>query len=76
MGPPGPHPYLVGTSEGMNALDSVRAARNLPEAGAGSDFAVWGHSQGGHASLFTGHLAASYAPDAQPGRCRRGRAGP
>ena len=63
MGPPGPHPYLVGTSEGMNALDSVRAARNLPEAGAGSDFAVWGHSQGGHASLFTGHLAASYAPE-------------
>ena len=63
MGTPGPHPYLVGTSEGMNALDSVRAARNLPEAGAGSDFAVWGHSQGGHASLFTGHLAASYAPE-------------
>ena len=30
---------------------------------AGSDFAVWGHSQGGHASLFTGQLAASYAPE-------------
>jgi acetyl esterase/lipase len=24
---------------------------------------VWGHSQGGHAALFTGALAASYAPD-------------
>ena len=24
---------------------------------------VWGHSQGGHASLYTGELAASYAPD-------------
>ena len=24
---------------------------------------MWGHSQGGHASLYTGELAASYAPD-------------
>jgi alpha-beta hydrolase superfamily lysophospholipase len=24
---------------------------------------VWGHSQGGHASLFAGQLAATYAPD-------------
>ena len=44
-------------------MDSVRAARNLSEADAGSDFAVWGHSQGGHASLFTGQLAAGYAPE-------------
>ena len=63
LGTSGPHPYLVGDSEAMNALDSVRAARNLSEAGASSEFAVWGHSQGGHASLFTGQLAASYAPD-------------
>ena len=63
LGTPGPHPYLVGKSEGMNTLDSVRAARNLSEANAGADFAVWGHSQGGQASLFTGQLAASYAPE-------------
>ena len=63
LGTPGPHPYLVGESEGMNALDSVRAARNLSEAGAGDDFVVWGHSQGGHAALFTAQLAASYAPE-------------
>ena len=44
-------------------LDSVRAARDLPDAGASNRFAVWGHSQGGHASLYTGELAASYAPD-------------
>jgi hypothetical protein len=24
---------------------------------------VWGHSQGGHAALYTGQLAASYAPE-------------
>jgi acetyl esterase/lipase len=44
-------------------LDSVRAARDLPDAGASNRLAVWGHSQGGQASLYTGELAASYAPD-------------
>src|SRR5581483_9925110 len=63
LGTPGIHPYLIGVSEGRAVLDSVRAARDLPDAGASNRFAVWGHSQGGHASLFTGELAASYAPD-------------
>ena len=30
---------------------------------ASRDFAVWGHSQGGQASLYTGLLAKSYAPE-------------
>ena len=63
LGTPGPHPYLIGVSEARAVLDSVRAARDLPDAGASNRFAVWGHSQGGHASLYTGELAASYAPD-------------
>lgn len=63
LGTPGPHPYLVGASEGMNELDIVRAAHNLSQAHAGADFVVWGHSQGGQASLFTGQLASSYAPE-------------
>jgi pimeloyl-ACP methyl ester carboxylesterase len=63
LGTPGPHPYLVGASEAMSELDIVRAARNLKQAHAGTDFAVWGHSQGGHAALFTGQLADSYAPE-------------
>jgi alpha-beta hydrolase superfamily lysophospholipase len=63
LGTPGPHPYLVGDSEGIGALDSVRAARNLAEAGASADFVVWGESQGGHASLFAGQLASTYAPE-------------
>lgn len=63
LGTPGPHPYLIGESEAMNELDIVRAADNLPDAHAGNEFVVWGHSQGGHASLFTGQLAAGYAPD-------------
>jgi acetyl esterase/lipase len=44
-------------------LDSVRAARDMPDSGASDRFAVWGHSQGGHAALYTGELAARYAPD-------------
>ena len=63
LGTPGVHPYLIGISEARAVLDSVRAARALPDAGASNRFAVWGHSQGGHAALYTGELAASYAPE-------------
>lgn len=57
------HPVLVGESEGKSVLDAVRAARGIPEADAGSRFAVWGESQGGHAALWTGQLWSHYAPD-------------
>ena len=63
LGTPGPHPYLVGISEGRAVLDSVRAARAVPGAGDGRRFAVWGHSQGGQASLYAGILAKAYAPE-------------
>jgi uncharacterized membrane protein HdeD (DUF308 family)/alpha-beta hydrolase superfamily lysophospholipase len=63
LGTAGPNPYLVGRVEAANALDSVRAAHRLRPAHAGVEYAVWGHSQGGQASLFTGQLAGSYAPD-------------
>jgi acetyl esterase/lipase len=63
LGTQGPHPYLVGTSEGRAVLDSVRAVRTLPNSGGGSTFAVWGHSQGGQAALYTGILAKGYAPE-------------
>lgn len=43
----------------------MRAARQVVGADAGSRFAVWGHSQGGQASLFTGLLAQQYAPELQ-----------
>jgi pimeloyl-ACP methyl ester carboxylesterase len=63
LGTPGPHPYLVGDSEARAVLDSVRLARAMPEVGGGDRFAVWGHSQGGQATLFAGSLAQSYAPE-------------
>src|SRR6185503_18627229 len=62
LGTPGPHPYLVGGSEGRGVLDAARAAAHL-DADASSKVLLWGHSQGGHAALFAGQLAPSYAPD-------------
>jgi acetyl esterase/lipase len=61
LGTPETHPYLVGDSEARAVIDSVRVARTLT--GAPNRFAVWGHSQGGQAALFTGLIAKSYAPE-------------
>jgi alpha-beta hydrolase superfamily lysophospholipase len=63
LGTPSPHPYLVGVSEARAVLDAVRSARELPGVGTGRRFAVWGHSQGGQASLYAGLVAKAYAPD-------------
>lgn len=63
LGTPGLHPYLSGVSEGRGALDIVRAARLIPGSNLSNRFIVWGHSQGGHASLFAGQLAKSWAPE-------------
>ncbi len=64
LGPVGErHPYLSGISEGRSVIDSVRAARRLPEAGAGTRWVAAGHSQGGHAALFAHELGAAHAPE-------------
>jgi acetyl esterase/lipase len=63
LGTPGPHPYLVGNSEARSVIDSVRAAQRLPGVGNSNRYAVWGHSQGGQAALFTGLISKSYAPE-------------
>ena len=62
LGTPGPHPYLVGTSEARGAADIVTAARQL-DPGIGRRWAVMGHSQGGHAALFAASLAQAWIPD-------------
>ena len=63
LGTPGRHPYIVGVSEGRGVLDIVRAARQIPGATVSNRFVTWGHSQGGHAALFAGELAATWAPE-------------
>ncbi|NUU19144.1 lipase [Cellulomonas humilata] len=63
LGTEGPHPYLIGQGEGRSVLDAVRAAHQLSDADLADETVVWGHSQGGHAALWTGMLAPSYAPE-------------
>jgi pimeloyl-ACP methyl ester carboxylesterase len=59
----GPHPYMIGEGEARAALDSARAVRQMPELMLDPRTVVWGHSQGGHAALWTGIAGPRYAPD-------------
>ncbi|MDQ6826381.1 MAG: lipase family protein [Candidatus Eremiobacteraeota bacterium] len=63
LGTSGTHGYLVGISEGRAVLDSARSARHIAATAASARFIPWGYSQGGHAALFAGQLAATYAPE-------------
>ncbi|HEY2815081.1 MAG TPA: lipase family protein [Acidimicrobiales bacterium] len=63
LGTPGRHPYIVGESEARGTLDIVRAARKLPDVHASDHYLVWGHSQGGHAAMFSLHIADTWAPE-------------
>ena len=62
LGTPGVTQYLIGAAEAHDVLNSVRAARQIPQAAAGTTMAVWGHSQGGHAALWTAD-DRRYAPE-------------
>jgi pimeloyl-ACP methyl ester carboxylesterase len=59
LGTTGPHPYVVGSSEGRSIIDSVRAARKLDPT-LSDKWVASGHSQGGQAALFAGELADTY----------------
>lgn len=63
LGTPGRHPYVVGDSEARGVLDIVRAARHIPDLHASDRYVVWGHSQGGHAAMFSLHIAQQWAPE-------------
>jgi len=62
-GAQGSFPYLIGEGEARSSLDAVRAAGQLEDLRLSSDVVVWGHSQGGHAALWTEPVAAQYAPE-------------
>jgi len=59
----GPHPYIIGEGEARAALDATRAAHQMKELKLDGETVVWGHSQGGHAALWTGIVGPRYAPD-------------
>src|SRR5699024_7078435 len=54
---------LIGPGEAHSVLDGIRAAGQLEGAELAPQTVVWGHSQGGHAALWTGQLAPQYAPE-------------
>lgn len=56
------HPYLDAATEGMNVIDSVRAARRLSPS-VSNRWAALGTSQGGQAVFAANELAGTYAPD-------------
>jgi pimeloyl-ACP methyl ester carboxylesterase len=62
LGTAGPHPYLIGRSEGRGVLDIARAAQALDRR-VGRRLAIAGHSQGGQAALFAASLAPRWTPD-------------
>ena len=63
QGAPGVFPYLIGRGEARSSLDAVAAAGELDDLTLSSRTVVWGHSQGGHAALWTSQIAGDYAPD-------------
>jgi acetyl esterase/lipase len=63
QGAPGVFPYLIGRGEARSSLDAVLAAREIDGLNLSRRTAVWGHSQGGHAALWTSQIAGDYAPD-------------
>lgn len=63
LGTAGTHPYLIGDAEARNVLDAARAAQQFTEINTTPETVVWGHSQGGQGSLWTGQAAAKYAPE-------------
>jgi glyoxylase-like metal-dependent hydrolase (beta-lactamase superfamily II)/acetyl esterase/lipase len=64
LGTVAPNPYLIGQGEARSSLDAVRAAHQMKELSLDPRTVVWGHSQGGHAALWQGIIAPTYAPDA------------
>ncbi len=63
LGGPGPHPFIVGVSEGRSMLDAGRAAGQIPGVYLGNTTAITGFSQGGHAALWAAQLAAEWTPE-------------
>jgi len=59
LGTPGVHPWLIGASEAHGVIDIVKAARKLDSHVSGN-VVIAGHSQGGHAALWSGSLVKSY----------------
>ena len=59
LGGGGKHQYVVSVTQGHDAIDSIRAAGDLKETGAGKKAVIYGWSQGG-ATVLAAASSASY----------------
>lgn len=57
LGGGGKHQYTVSVSQAQDVINSVRAATQIPEAGAGTKAIVYGWSQGGGATITAAGLS-------------------
>lgn len=62
LGTPGVSSLLIGEREGRAILDGIRAVGQVAGVKLGRSI-IWGYSQGGHAALWAGQMAPSYAPE-------------
>ena len=62
-GPQGFEAYLVQGDQARDALNAVRAARQISETGAGTTLGIVGGSQGGGIALKAANITPSYAPE-------------
>ncbi len=62
LGTPGPHAYLIGRPEARAVIDMARAAHRLTPTLTRKWLAM-GHSQGGHATLYSTRYAKGWAPE-------------
>jgi putative ABC transport system permease protein len=62
LGTSGTHPFLDGISAGRSVLDIATAASSIDGLKLAPATILWGHSQGGHAALWAGSQAPTYAP--------------
>ncbi|MCB0975110.1 MAG: hypothetical protein KDB86_11205 [Actinobacteria bacterium] len=63
LGTDGVHHLLLGVTEARSVLDATKAAMQLPDVEVSNRTIVWGEVQGGHAALFAGQLAETWAPE-------------
>lgn len=63
LGTKGPHPFLIGEGEAYSSLDAIKAAQQLTDIKTNNEVIIWGHSQGGHAALWSGIVAPKYTPE-------------
>ncbi|MCE1178191.1 MAG: lipase family protein [Micrococcales bacterium] len=61
LGTPGPHPYLIGPAAARSVTDAALAAREFSPSVSTQWFAA-GHSQGGHAAMWTAGVGPAWAP--------------